>query len=339
MAITLKKKTLAIIIIVVFLLSIIATAYIFWTIQKEEEVTPGEGEAGLGLIVGEYGCRNDDDCIGQYVQCDERMDHVVSKQRCEYYQCPTGYTLSSDKLSCTSSTGEDLEPDTDEGLNCGEYGCFDDSDCVDENNQCNEVLDHDITKQRCMLLKTACPDGYIRAADKCTCELIEEATPTCGDGEINVSGEQCEEGDPSGASCYWSSCNQTTCKCPTCGDGDINVSGEQCESGDPSGVSCSWSSCNQSTCKCPTCGDGLLNVSGEECEVNNPSGVSCTWSECSQSSCTCPEEVVADEDENEDEELPETGISDISDEMMAFYITFFISGGVLVLSYVLESPE
>jgi len=288
LAFTLKKKTLAILVIVVFVLSIGVTGYIIWKVQTEEELVPEEGEAGLGLTVGEYGCRWDSDCVGQNVECDERTDHNFALQQCKYTRCPEGYTMSEDRLSCISSE--------EEGMHCGEYGCFDDSDCIDEGNECDERSDHNQSLQRCVLV--SCPSGYEMSDDRCSCEEIE----------------------------------------PICGDGEFNVTGEECESGNPSGAECSWSECNQSTCRCPTCGDGLLNVTGEECEVNDPSGVSCYWSECNQSSCTCPEEEVALE-EDDGGELPETGIDDLPSDIRAFYYSFFVCGGVLLLSYVFESQK
>jgi hypothetical protein len=277
LAVTLKKKTLAIITIILFVLSLGATAYIMWQVETVEDVTPEEGEAGLA---------------DGWVECDEVMSHNPSEQQCKYYACKDDRILSKDRLKC-------MDP-----LSCGDTGCYDDKACTDDNNECDERTDGNVSLQKCILI--SCPDGYEMSDDGCDCTLIE-ADPECGDGELNVTGEECELGDPTGISCHWSQCNKTTCKCPTCGD-------------------------------------GLLNVTGEECEVNNPTGVSCTWNECMRSSCTCPEEEEEEEAEEEvvveeDSELPETGIDDISNEMMAFYIAFFTSGGVLVLGYVLESPK
>jgi hypothetical protein len=47
---------------------------------------------------------------------------------------------------------------------------------------------------------------------------IEETSieASCGDGILgNISGEQCELGNPTGVSCTWDTCNQTTCLCPS----------------------------------------------------------------------------------------------------------------------------
>ena len=251
------------------ILSLGATAYIFWQVKTEEELVPDEGEAGLGLTVGQYGCRTDDDCVGQYVECDEVMSHDASKQRCEYYKCTDGKILSKDRLKCM------------EALSCGEYGCSEDSACVDANNECDERTDGDVSKQKCVLI--SCEEGYEMSDDECSCvEIVEE---TCGDGELNVTGEECESGDPSGVSCTWSECNQSTCTCPE-------------EEEEPE----------------------------EEPEEEEP------------------ETVVPDDDGEETsdtgdgEELPETGITDLPGDVMAFYIGFFISGGILILSYIFEGP-
>jgi hypothetical protein len=249
----LKKKTLAIVAVIVFVLSLGVTAYILWRVRSNEDVTPEEGEAGLGLTVGEYGCREDDDCVGQYVHCDEVMSHDPDEQRCEYYKCPSGYELSSDKLSC--------DPITATELSCGDDGCEEDNDCVDDNNICTNGI--------CVL--GSCPDGYEMSSDKCSCTEIE---PECGDGEFNLSGEECEYGDPTGYQCTWSECNKSTCTCP-------------------------------------------VAATAEE------------------SSTT----TTSQEEDTTTEELPETGISDLPDEIMTFYAVFFASGGILILSYIFESPK
>jgi len=287
LAVVLKRKSLAILVIVVLLLSVGATLYIFMKVETEEFV-PDEGEAGLGLTIGEWGCRWDSDCVGQWVECDEDVSHKPSKQRCVYYQCPTGQVLSKDKINCSTP------------VKCGQTGCYDNNSCLDDNNMC--------VSGKCQL--KSCPDGQVMSSDKCSCES-PESDPTCGDGKLNVSGEECEMGNPSGVSCTWDECNQVTCKCPV-----------------------------------PKCGDGKLNVTGEECEANNPSGVMCLWSECNQSTCKCPDEEQEQDQQqptqipvSDGDELPETGIFDTQDEFTIFYLAFFVSGGVLILSYVLESPK
>ncbi|HCC68187.1 TPA: hypothetical protein DEP90_03245 [Patescibacteria group bacterium] len=52
-------------------------------------------------------------------------------------------------------------------------------------------------------------------SDACKCPVID-IEETCGDGILgNTEGEQCELGDPTGVSCTWDVCNQTTCVCPS----------------------------------------------------------------------------------------------------------------------------
>ena len=72
-------------------------------------------------------------------------------------------------------------------------------------------------------------DGKEIGGDNCTLSTSftileqEEPDPYCGDG-ILTEGEQCELGDPTGYSCLWSECNQTTCICPETENPDWNIS-------------------------------------------------------------------------------------------------------------------
>jgi len=123
----------------------------------------------------------------------------------------------------------------------------------------------------------------------CTC-------PYCGDGRLSDD-EQCELGNPTGYSCLWDDCDQSTCLCleedePYCGDGNLDE-GEQCEIGDPEGYLCTWDSCDEETCTCEEdelyCGDGILSDS-EQCELGDPTGYTCLWDDCDQDLCICPGE-------------------------------------------------
>ena len=135
----------------------------------------------------------------------------------------------------------------------------------------------------------SCPTGY----ESCGTSVNHESGSNC----VKNSSLKCVTHHPdcNNPSYVFTYCKQIVEETPLCGDGILgNTSGEQCELGNPTGVSCTWDTCNQSTCTCPeittpSCGDGILgNTDGEQCELNNPTGVSCMWDTCNQSSCTCP---------------------------------------------------
>ncbi len=94
---------------------------------------------------------------------------------------------------------------------------------------------------------TGCKSGYT-CTNKCKCV----ATASCGDGKVDT-GEDCDPkaiptGCNTGATCL-SDCSCSAVTEDTCGDGTLDT-GEECEVGDPTGNSCTWVNCNQSTCLC-----------------------------------------------------------------------------------------
>src|SRR5262245_50234597 len=89
--------------------------------------------------------------------------------------------------------------------------------------------------------------------NQCTNEVADAAGgglfPACGDGAINVAGEQCDGADLGGESCAslgfvagtlgCAGCAFDTSACTTslCGNGTVNVP-EQCDGGDLGGATC-----------------------------------------------------------------------------------------------------
>ncbi|MBP6976129.1 DUF11 domain-containing protein, partial [Candidatus Dojkabacteria bacterium] len=71
----------------------------------------------------------------------------------------------------------------------------------------------------------------------------------CGNGTKD-SGEACDpKASPTGCNTGSTCLSNCTCSASTCGNGKLNT-GEECESGNPSGTSCTWDNCNQTSCKC-----------------------------------------------------------------------------------------
>jgi hypothetical protein len=143
--------------------------------------------------------------------------------------------------------------------------------------------------------------------NQCTNEVEDAAGgglfPACGDGAINVAGEQCDGGDLGGESCAslgffggplgcTGGCALDTSACDTtlCGNGTVDAP-EQCDGADLGGESCAslgfyggplgcTGGCALDTSACVTtlCGDGAINVAGEQCDGADLGGESCASS-------------------------------------------------------------
>lgn len=119
---------------------------------------------------------------------------------------------------------------------------------------------------------TGCASGKVCNAS-CKCEM---PPATCGDGTINGTGEECEPpGSVCSKDSKPGVCS-TLCKCtldPYCGDGKLGTN-EKCELGDPSGAECNWSACNQTACTCLPAGLNISKTVVESCiaeGTENPS--------------------------------------------------------------------
>lgn len=82
------------------------------------------------------------------------------------------------------------------------------------------------------------------------CKSTGTSDHYCGDGNCD-DGETCEpNGNKTCTSLSIPSGNSCRDDCTFCGDGVLQ-GGETCEYGDPSGASCPWSTCDHNTCGCP----------------------------------------------------------------------------------------
>lgn len=141
-----------------------------------------------------------------------------STEDCDYKAsptgCKTGYSCSN-KCKCVAlcgngvkNTGEDCDyKASPTGCKTG-FICSTGCKCVSNVVCGNGKID---TGEACdpKAVPNGCKAGEICQND-CTCSAVTE--DTCGDGTLD-QGEECEVGNPSGNSCLWTTCNQTTCLC------------------------------------------------------------------------------------------------------------------------------
>lgn len=117
-----------------------------------------------------------------------------------------------------------------------------------------------------------CDDGNVVSGDGCSSACQNEPkqpVPSCGDGIINQSSEQCEPANTA-------TCSPTCTKLPVCGDGVVDP-GEQCDDANiANGDGCS------NVCRIeipndqPSCGNGTVEL-GEQCDDgNNGNGDGCS---------------------------------------------------------------
>lgn len=234
-----------------------ALGFLLWRVNQEETTAPGEGLAGETECCCPDQDDNCVDCICVYTQgyceyspklpvCDETWncyegsdcnDEVscewpsvaycnLGKCECKSgdngctnsshcsVSCPSGYDL------CTGSSCKDSIEVTCEGecSGCGNayyyaIECVKEPEpsCGDGKVDSGEECDYKASP-------TGCKTGST-CTNKCKCEAIAVVEDTCGDGKLDT-GEQCESGNPTGTSCLWADCDQTSCLCLT----DLNIS-------------------------------------------------------------------------------------------------------------------
>ncbi|MBW2995676.1 hypothetical protein KY332_00075, partial [Candidatus Woesearchaeota archaeon] len=161
-----------------------------------------------------------------------------------------------------------------------------------------------------------CPDfdnflgGYLECNADCTLNLSQcSTTDVCGDGFVNWSIEQCDDGNLTGLGCsdidsftggtltctndcLWNTSQCTGTPAGVCGDGAINP-GEQCDWNGSNitnlctqydsftgGFLTCTQNCTLNLSQCSTtsvCGDGFVNWSiGEQCDDGNLTGLGCS---------------------------------------------------------------
>lgn len=90
----------------------------------------------------------------------------------------TGFLLW--RINQTGSLSSE-DSDASSKLECGEYGCTQDSDCEGPETgvdyECDEVTSHTASKQKCE--RISCPTGYEMADNQCDCDLVDS---TCDGG-------------------------------------------------------------------------------------------------------------------------------------------------------------
>ncbi len=84
--------------------------------------------------------------------------------------------------------------------------------------------------------------------------------PYCGDGVINVDGEECDDGNAIDDDGCTKMCIQTFC-----GDGDVQAEFEECDDGPDNSDT---GNCT-SACKNAVCGDGKVHAGEEQCDDGN----------------------------------------------------------------------
>ena len=162
----LKEKEKKIYIVAAIVLAVIlVTGFLLWRINQKAKLSSDESEAAGTMACGTYGCVQDSDCqgwtgVGGDYECDEVMSHIPSQQRCVRLRCPTGYTLESDRCTCTAIVvntceggGRVRRPSTfaeDESFTISGYG--EDADGISANSidvkiDGSSISGHKISKQ------------------------------------------------------------------------------------------------------------------------------------------------------------------------------------------------
>ena len=113
-----------------------------------------------------------------------------------------------------------------------------------------------------------CDDGMSGndgAYGNCSNDCLSRG-PYCGDGtQQETEGEQCDDGV--NLSTYGTGCAPGCVTAPNCGDGQVQSTFEDCDDGDNNG---GYGECAQGCVLGPRCGDGVIqSADGEECDDGN----------------------------------------------------------------------
>ncbi len=146
---------------------------------------------------------------------------------------------------------------------------------IEEEPICGDSIIGNTTGEECDPPGGVCTkDGKAGVCSSaCTCAV----NPYCGDSIVgNTTGEECDPPGGVCTKDGKAGVCSSACTCavnPYCGDGKLNT-GEECENGDPAGVKCSWSTCNQTGCICLPAGLNISKTVVESCiaeGTENPS--------------------------------------------------------------------
>jgi fibro-slime domain-containing protein len=101
--------------------------------------------------------------------------------------------------------------------------------------------------------------------------------PSCGDGNVDDSHEECDDGvNTSVYDFNGSGCAPGCVRPPFCGDGEIQSSQEECDDGENDG---SYGTCTPECELAPRCGDRVVQMPREQCD-DGPSGSSNCSPQC-----------------------------------------------------------
>lgn len=206
--------------------------------------------------------------------------------------CPIG----AQGCECTAGGG------CDAGLLCAGTVCIPEIDCgngvLDPGEQCDDG--NDANDDDCLIIcvDNVCGDGFLNAsAEECdNGEANAESAPctdactiaTCGDGRV-CDAPGCSTGPMEGPE----ACDDgngdnddaclSTCAQARCGDGEVWAEQEECDDGPDNGNDAAC----LSTCEVARCGDGFIHAPVEQCEVGKPPPGSCSDLGFDQGTPTC----------------------------------------------------
>lgn len=134
------------------------------------------------------------------------------------------------------------------------------------------------------LARPLCGNGVREAREEC--DGTDFRNQTCGSYGFDSGTLECS------ASCRISTASCTNNPVPTCGDGKVNQSSEECDGADLTGFECTDFGYDSGTLACdgtcgldfadcqalpdPVCGDGAVNQLSEECDSDDLLGLACT---------------------------------------------------------------
>ncbi len=199
------------------------------TINKQCNM--GDSEACTNCY---HAAPGDDDPVGG-VEC-----NIGSQCNKTCYWPEVNYCNSNGTCTCKSTSN-----------NCGDSEPSCQPKCPSGYTECSGSSCGSNTKTAtCSAVCSGCDNKYTY---KITCDKDSTPiASSCGDGKVDT-GEDCDpNASPTGCNTGSTCLNDCSCSAvteDTCGDGTLDT-GEECEVGDPTGNSCTWVNCNQSTCLC-----------------------------------------------------------------------------------------